>query len=443
MATVKVTLDKRSSNRHKDGSYPVVLRLGHQSKSRDIPFNIYVDEEKFDDLTNKITGVQNAVRHSKRIQKILGDVDLWLDENKAEIKLWSIAKLKDQIEKQFFKKQETLSLFSHAARVLYRFTQKEKFSTASSYEDALKIFVKYQMKLAKRNDKVEIKTLFEENRDDGFTLKDEYQRYDMPIKAFGVEFAKDFQAYLSHRYTSKNTVNIHLRSLQSILNDAGKSFAELKDHKPLESIKKMSIANQPVVLTLEEIAAIRDLHFEPGSSKFHVKNYFLFMFNNMGMNFIDVALAKVVQFGGKRFSYIRKKTEEEGDYFSIMQSQENLDIVYYYLEGRDKDDYLFPLIPKDTEPARIFRVKKDRAKWFNTHIKQIAALLDIDKNLTTYTPRDTWTNLGLQMGIDIRKISSGLGHSSIEVTQKHYEQSMQDTILDQINKTITQAPKPG
>ena len=51
--------------------------------------------------------------------------------------------------------------------------------------------------------------------------------------------------------------------------------------------------------------------------------------------------------------------------------------------------------------------------------KKIALELGIEKNVSSYTPRDTWTNLGLQMGIDILKISSGLGHSSVEITEKH------------------------
>lgn len=70
-------------------------------------------------------------------------------------------------------------------------------------------------------------------------------------------------------------------------------------------------------------------------------------------------------------------------------------------------------------------------------MKKIAKELEIDKNITTYTARDTWTNIGLEMGIDIRKISSGLGHSSVEITEKHYSQMIQEKILDEINARIT------
>jgi len=75
--------------------------------------------------------------------------------------------------------------------------------------------------------------------------------------------------------------------------------------------------------------------------------------------------------------------------------------------------------------------------WFNKHLRSLAAKADIPKDVTSYSARDTWTNIGLGMGIDIRKISAGLGHSSIEVTNKHYGASIQEKILDEINLRIT------
>lgn len=438
MAKIKITLDIRNNSKDRQGKSPLVLRISHASKTRDINLDIRLTEDQFNPINNQMSGIQNSVRNSKRVQKLYGEIDLWVDENKAEIKLWTISKLKDEIEKRFFNKQADTQLLEHSAKLFYRFHAEGQYSTASSYEDALKVLVKFQMKSQKQDDQCTIKSLFDKSKSP-FEVKEEFRKYDIPIKAINVEYAKDLKAYLSNRYSNKNTVNIHLRSLQSILSDAEKSYEELKGHKPFDSIKKTSIPNAPVVLSPDEISKIRGIEFEDGSSKFHVRNYFLFMFNNMGMNFFDVALAKVSQFDGERFNYTRKKTEREGDHFSIMQSEESIRIINYYKRGKQFDEYLFPLIPENTPDARIFRVKKDKAHWFNKHMKQIASMLKIDKKITTYTPRDTWTNLGLEMGIDIRKISSGLGHSSVEITEKHYSQMIQNKILDEINEMITKA----
>lgn len=453
MAKVKLALDTRSNSQNKDGKYPLVLRIAHQRKTRDIGFDIHLAKENFIEIEVEgekkkevhfqIKGVTNAVRKTKRVQKIYSDTDLWLDENKGEIKLWPINLLKETIERKFFNKQSQLSLLEHGAKIIYRFHVEKRYSTASSYEDALKIVVKFQKKLARKDDRAQIKDLYDKSKKDMFTVKEDYKPYDMPIKAFNVEFAKDFKTYLGQRLKSKNSINIHLRSLQAIINDAEKTYDELKGHKPLESFKKSSTANAPVVLTTQEIEAIRNATYPEDSSKFHVRNYFLFMFNNMGMNFYDIAIARVHQFDGERFSYTRKKTESEGDYFSIKQNQENLDIIAYYARGKAPDNYIFPIIPEERVGEAVFKTKKGKLSWFNDNIKKIAEDLCIEKSLSSYTPRDTWTNLGLQMGIDIRKISSGLGHSSVEVTQKHYSQVIQEKILDEINAQITKSPSPS
>lgn len=437
MAKIKLTLDKREDHKHADGTYPLVLRISHQSKTRDISMNRYLHEDQFDSANKEISGITNAVRYTKKLQKIFSDIDLWLDENKADIKLWSIVKLKDKIERQFFKKQSELSVLEHAGKFFLRKRAIGKYSTISSYESALKVMVKFNMRQAGQDDSIKIKTLYKFHGHISFDVLEFFKSYDMPIKAFNLEYAKDLRAYMAGLGNSKNTVNIHLRSIQSILNDAEETYDELKGHRPLDRLKITSTENEPVVLSMYEINLLRSCAFKENSSFFHVRNYFLFMFNNMGMNFYDIALAKVHQFDGERFSYTRKKTEEQGDYFSIIQNSENLKIIEYYAKGKKPDDYLFPLIPADTPDDLIFRVKDNKANWFRKNMKKMAPIAGIDKKITTYTARDTWTNIGLNMGIDIRKISSGLGHSSVQITEKHYSQTIQAKLLDEINKQIT------
>lgn len=388
----------------------------------------------------------NSVRQTKRTQKLLGDVDLWLDVNAEMIKLWPIEKLKAEIERQFFHKQSTLSLLTVGGKYLQRLHIAERYSTAASYEDALKAFVKYRMKLSNKGttDIPNIKTLYNKEAlrkgHGNFAILADYIKYDLPMKAVDVEFMKDFKAFMTHRY-SKNTVGIYLRSLNAIFNDAGQSFPELKDHAPLASIKKGSYENAPNPLTPEEINLFRKLDLKPGSPDHHARNFLLFMFDNMGMNFFDLALIKVMQFDGERIKYYRKKTAYEGDYFSIKQNEEALAIIQEYIQDKKPDDFLFPILTKDTPPHRVHRVKNDKIKWFNKRMVGLAKFAGIKKKVTSYTPRDSWTNIGLDMGIDIRQISSGLGHSSVSVTDKHYGKAILEKILDEVNEKITSPAK--
>ena len=438
MATIKITLDKRSSNTTKDKKFPLVLRIGHKRKTRDIPFNIHVKEKQYDFGTGKIAGIPHAIRHTKRTRKIYSDVDLWIDENEGDIKNWEMERLKKEIEQRFFNKQPSRTILNYGGIYLGRLRMEKRYSTARSYEDALKALVKYRIQLKGLDDTISIKSLYEVKGDKLYVLK-EYEDYDMEIKAMDYGYLRDFRAYMSNRYPSKNTPSIHLRSLQAIMNDAGKVFDDLKNHKPLSNIKKQSFENAPAPLDLEEIQKIRALQLVPHTPIWDNRNYLLFMFNNMGMNFFDMAILKRFQFKDKRIKYFRKKTHYEGDYFSVLQNDEALEIVNHYLNGQEDEDYLFPIIPSNTPEERVHRINQYKIKTFNKYAKRIAEQAGIKKKITTYTMRDTWTNIGLDMGIDIRKISSGLGHSSIQVTEKHYGKTISEKILDEINNKITRA----
>lgn len=437
MATIKIALDKRASNTTKDNKHMLVLRLGHRSKTRDIPFNIHLKEDQFDQDTGKIIGIMNAVRQTKRTRKIYSDVDFWLDENEGEIRNWEISRLKSEIERLFFKKQLSRTILEYGMVYLNRMRVEERFSTVDSYEDALKVFVKYQKFLKRKDDKEKIKALYRVTEDGGMELLEEFRAYDMQILAFDYSYARDFKAYMNNRFPSRNTTNIYLRSIQAILNDAGASFPDLKDHKPLTGIKKRSFENAPLPFTLKEVNNIREIRPEPHTGLWHTRNFFLFMFNNMGMNFMDMGLLKRGQFRDGSLHYIRKKTRNEGDHFSLAQTDEALEIIRCYLNGQKDHEYLFPIIPNRTKPERIHKINADRIGLFNKHAKKLAGMAGINKKFTTYTARDTWTNIGLSNGVDLRTISAGLGHSSVQVTERHYGKLVEADVLNKVNAKIT------
>lgn len=254
-------------------------------------------------------------------------------------------RLKSEIEQLFFKKSPSRTILNHGGVYLTRLRLENRFSTASSYEDALKALIKFRKSSKGKDDMALIKTLYEIKENKMIPL-DKFKDLDMEIKAIDYSFAKDFKAYLIHRYKSKNTPSIYLRSLQAIINDAGKTFDDLRDHKPLSNIKKKSHANAPAPLDLTDIYKIRTLELAPHMPPWDNRNYWLFMFNNMGMNFFDMAILQRFQFTEGLIKYFRKKTHYEGDYFSVLQNGESLEIINYYLNGQDDDSYLFPIIPK-------------------------------------------------------------------------------------------------
>ena len=189
MATIKITFDKRSSNTTKDKKYPLVLRVGHQRKTRDISFNLHLRENQYNFRTGKITGILNAVRHTKRTRKIFSDIDLWIDEHDGEIRNWEMERLKSEIEQHFFKKAPSRTILNHGGVYLHRLRLENRFSTASSYEDALKSLVKFRKSMKGKDDRALIKTLFE-IKDGKMLPLSEFKDFDMEIKAIDYSFVK-------------------------------------------------------------------------------------------------------------------------------------------------------------------------------------------------------------------------------------------------------------
>jgi integrase len=453
MTTIKITLDKREDHTHADNRYPVVLRIGHKRKTRDILFNVAVYEKNFDPVTGKVSGILNAVRHTKRVQKILTETDLWVTENAPKIKFWSVAKLKAEIERKFFQEQFDLSLLTVAGKLLYRLCAEERFTTADSYEGALKAFIRYRMVLMNKTPE-DIKTLYkkdilkethEQKKGEdtkGFEILPEYAMYDMPVIAIDPDMMKDFKAHLA-KTCGKNTIGIYLRSLNVFFNDASASYrAELGDHAPLDGIKKGSYENEPNPWTMEELNLLRKLNLEPGSGLSEARDFILFIFNNMGMNFFDVALLQIPNFDGERINYSRKKTinAQKKDTFHIKQSDEAREIIQRYILGKSAQDYIFPILTPGIPAAEIHEVKQEKLRLFNKRIETLCKMAGIKKG-SSYTIRDTWTNIGLERGVNIRAMSSGLGHEDIRTMDKHYSQKVSTKALDKANAKITGTTK--
>jgi hypothetical protein len=454
MTTIKITLDRRKDHTHANNRFPLVLRIGHKRKSRDVGFGLALLEKDFDPATCKISGILNYARYTKRVQKVLADTDLWVAENSPKIKFWSVAKLKREIEKKFFEEQFELSLLTVAGKLLYRLCVEERFTTADSYEGALKAFIRYRMVVTGKEPQ-DISTLY--NKDvlkeghklkkgeetKGFEVLPEYAKYDMPIIAIDPEMMKDFKADLA-KTCGKNTIGIYLRSLNVFLNDASKSHREeLGNHKPLDGIKKGSYENEANPWTIEELDRLRGLDLEPTTGLFEARDFILTMFNNMGMNFFDLALLKVSSFNGERLNYSRKKTinAKKKDTFHIKQSDEALVILHRYINGKSPEDYIFPILTPGLPPEQIHEVKEKKLRTFNDRIKTLCKMAGIKKG-SSYTVRDTWTNIGLERGVDIRAMSSGLGHEDIRTIDRHYSKKVASEALDKANAKITGQTKP-
>ena len=119
---------------------------------------------------------------------------------------------------------------------------------------------------------------------------------------------------------------------------------------------------------MDVINIIRDYALEQNSLYLNDKNYFLFIFNMQGMNFIDLAKLKVGQIIAGRVRYIRSKTNKP---YEVKLTKEAEEIVSKYILDKKPEDFVFPILNKSisNDPIKISKVSDLALHVFNKHIK--------------------------------------------------------------------------
>ena len=158
----------------------------------------------------------------------------------------------------------------------------------------------------------------------------------------------------------------------------------------------------------------------------------MFSFYMIGMNFTDMAYLTPANLVNGRLEYKRKKT---GKFYSLALFDKPQEILNYYIKGKKKDDYIFPIIER-TEPELIRLDIQNNLRTCNKYMGLIAEELKIEGNITSYVARHSWASIGKFLNVPIQVISEGLGHDSIQTTQIYLD-SFEANVIDDATKLIT------
>lgn len=126
-------------------------------------------------------------------------------------------------------------------------------------------------------------------------------------------FLEDLEADYVGNGNKINGLGVYLRAIRRIYNLAIKdrqTEVAANDYpfgRSGYSIKREKAKKRAV--KLDVIQKIRKLKYKKSSPQWHHRNYFLFMFNMRGMNFIDMAFLKKNAIKDDRIMYKRRKTK--------------------------------------------------------------------------------------------------------------------------------------
>jgi integrase/recombinase XerD len=246
-----------------------------------------------------------------------------------------------------------------------------------------------------------------------------------------VAFLQGYENWLIKKGKSISTVGIYLRPLRAIVNMAREEGFIPQDFKYPFGKKSMGKYQIPAARNIkkalgkEELKKILD--YTPAKDTWEMKchDYWTFIYLANGMNMMDVARLRYSNIDGEYIRFVRQKTERSSavrvPITVYLQDRMKEIIQRQGIKPIEKDSLIFPIINPNESLEKQRADVQQMTKMINKHMGTIMQTLSIDKKVTTYTARHTFSTILKKSGVGIQVISEALGHSSINTTRAYLD----------------------
>ena len=387
----------------KDGSYPVKLRLTHarQRKYFLTPYNL--TEEDFAKVkSDKPRG------KFKELEITFQAIEQRAIDVLKKLEVFTF----DEFEKKFYNvasKQDVLAAIREKMTALKK---EGRPGTAETYASTLTSLTAYTKKKV------------------------------LPLAVINPEFLREYEQWMVGRGKSITTVGIYLRSLRSIFNDAITSGEVSQALYPFGKRKYLIPAGRNVKKALASTDIEKLFVYKPKhNAEARARDLWIFSYLCNGINIKDIARLKYKQLEPDRITFIRAKTERTSrqniKVITAMRTPEVDQIIDKWgNKPAFSESYVFPLLKPGLNPEQELATVRQATAIINRYIKLIAAAVGIDKNITTYTARHSFSTVLKRSGAPIEFISESLGHSDLKTTQSYLD-SFEDKVKKQYSSQLT------
>jgi len=255
---------------------------------------------------------------------------------------------------------------------------------------------------------------------------------DLSFEDIDFKFLKSMEAMHLSKNNSLNSLSFYLRTVRAVFNRAIHEGVIRREIYPFDKYSIKETKTKKRAIRKNDINLIRDLKIEENTPMWHARNYFMFSFYCIGMNFADMANLKRSNIIKGRIEYVRAKT---GKPYSVKLVEPAIEIINLYYNGQGPKDYVFPIIKREDPALRMKDLQNER-KTYNKYLKHIAAACGIEANLTSYVARHSWATIAKDLNQPISVISEGLGHEDSKTTQIYLD-SFDDEVIDNANELVT------
>ena len=398
MAKFKALIDKRRPL--KDGTYPLVIRVHSGRKRSDINLKIYLKENQFDPISQK---VKRNHPNEKVINQRLKQTLLDLEKTKLNLEITDEALSAEKIKNTLIKPIPKLNFIEYGKKVVEEMRAVNRLGNALAYEGALNALQTYS------------------------------GRSDLQFKEVNYELLVLIENKMAKEELKRNTIASYNRSIRAIFNRAINEGLTDAKYYPYRKYKIKGEKTAKRNIAKEDIATIDKLPLERESQQWHARNYFMLSFNLRGISFADMASIKPSDIANGRLAYKRKKTHK---HYNIKLTTKAKEILSYYQQP-DRT-YLLPVIGEDiaTNPDRQRKTIIQAIKVCNKYLKEIGETAKISKLLTTYVARYSWANIAKSLGYSKDLIAEALGHEFGNPVTGIYLDSFDQDVIDAMNEEV-------
>ncbi|MBC5774357.1 site-specific integrase [Pontibacter sp. KCTC 32443] len=414
-ASTNIIIDTRRAL--KDGTFPVKLRVTYQRKQKYYPTGINLTIEDFEKMNSSRPG-----REFKGVKLKLEAQEQEAAQIISKLQSFSFEDFEKRIQRDGLP-NEVFSAFDEA---IARFRKAGRSATADNYMSArnsLRGFVSGKAYASRKGKtKTEIKALLQEEEENTLPL---------PFSRVTPGFLENYEEWMSREGRSATTVGIYLRPLRALFNEAIASGDVSQEQYPFGKRKYQIPAgvNVKKALGLGDIQKIFD-YVPVTESEARGRDMWMFSYLCSGMNVKDMARLKYSQLTDGSITFIRSKTTRSTRHrqksITVPLMPDAVEIIARW--GKKPvvpESYIFPVLTAGLSPEEELAKVKQATKTINKYIKRIAAALGIEKDVTTYTARHSFSTVLKRSGVSTAFISEALGHSSEKTTQ-HYLDSFED-----------------
>ncbi|MEM1327710.1 MAG: site-specific integrase [Bacteroidota bacterium] len=400
MSALKTVLLKNKT--YKGGSHPVMLRI-YFGKQRYISLGIACQDNQWNAKAGKFNSkMPNHEQKNAILRQKEAKADKIIQEMLLKGKPFSF----DVFKTKFLNKKEV--------RTVSEFLEKRLVELQD--EGSVSNMLKYR----------QLKNTLKEFKGTAFIFTD-----------IDYRFLKEFEHFILARGCKKSTAHFYMRTLRATINEAIRRGYMDREHYPFDTQFKKdgySFAHlkgdyNPKPLSMDELERFKKFPVHEHLYLENTYDLFMFILRARGINFVDVCELKKENIVGNRLNYIRAKT---GKLYSIKITPEMREIIDKY-KG---EEYLFPIMDNaSTEKTARYHHTRKALKVFNDQLKEIAKILGIEKKVTSYTARYSYTNILVKNNVSVPIIQQALGHANIATTQ-HYIQKFSNEEVDKVDLLI-------